>query len=589
MADIQLTVTENSIAVSLNESETVGVNIQEPETVAVSVFDNGGKGDAGDPGLLWRGDWDNATAYVVNDAVQHSGSSWICILGNTSQTPGIGSSYWDLLAEKSDGATLRGAWQTATTYFVDDVVSDNGSSWRCILQHSSHQPPNATYWELFVSKGDKGDAGTGVVWLGDWSNATAYVLNDAVQHNGSAYVCNTAHTNQEPPNASYWDLLAGGLNETGSWSNATAYKVRDLATEDGTTYVCILDHTNQQPPNATYWRVFASKGDTGPTGNELLYGSSDPTTEGKDGDSFINETTRVLWLNKGSSTPGSWTGTTQIPLAANPNGCRLTTSGNSQNPNASTAIAIEWNNSVFKDSGITHSTGTNPSRIGPATDKGGRYEIFVAINYNSPSAARINLNLWIRKNGTTDLSSDGQTFGGYSRNSGGSVTSTAFLHWTGELLDTDYLEVMSEQGDIAGTVAIMDDSFVSFKQTTLLENQAGGGSSYGWGSWTDISTITAGWNDTHNAAEYRVSDDGNDVELRGVLQRTGGSSVVGATLPSGARPPSGYNTPSFITANKSTLGSVYVQILTNGDIQFSGFSTNNFLELGGIRFQTSRT
>lgn len=38
-----------------------------------------------------------------------------------------------------------------------------------------------------------------------------------------------------------------------AWSNATAYTVGDLASRLGVNYYCIAAHTNQQPPNATYW------------------------------------------------------------------------------------------------------------------------------------------------------------------------------------------------------------------------------------------------------------------------------------------------------------------------------------------------
>jgi len=38
-----------------------------------------------------------------------------------------------------------------------------------------------------------------------------------------------------------------------AWSNATAYIIGDLASRLGVNYYCILGHTNQQPPNATYW------------------------------------------------------------------------------------------------------------------------------------------------------------------------------------------------------------------------------------------------------------------------------------------------------------------------------------------------
>lgn len=46
------------------------------------------------------------------------------------------------------------------------------------------------------------------VWKGGWSNATAYVIRDFVQKDGSAYVAIAANTNQAPPNITYWDLVA---------------------------------------------------------------------------------------------------------------------------------------------------------------------------------------------------------------------------------------------------------------------------------------------------------------------------------------------------------------------------------------------
>jgi hypothetical protein len=60
-------------------------------------------------------------------------------------------------------------------------------------------------------QGDTGDQG--LIWISaDWSNATAYVVTNALEHNGSAYVCILNHTNIEPGVSpswqTYWDLLA---------------------------------------------------------------------------------------------------------------------------------------------------------------------------------------------------------------------------------------------------------------------------------------------------------------------------------------------------------------------------------------------
>jgi hypothetical protein len=51
-----------------------------------------------------------------------------------------------------------------------------------------------------------------------------------------------------------------------AWSSGTAYRVNDAVSHQGSSYICIADHTNQEPPNATYWDVIASKGDTGAQG-----------------------------------------------------------------------------------------------------------------------------------------------------------------------------------------------------------------------------------------------------------------------------------------------------------------------------------
>lgn len=53
----------------------------------------------------------------------------------------------------------KGAWSGATAYVINDGVSDNGSSYACILSHTNHQPPNGTYWQLLADKGSQGNQG----------------------------------------------------------------------------------------------------------------------------------------------------------------------------------------------------------------------------------------------------------------------------------------------------------------------------------------------------------------------------------------------------------------------------------------------
>ena len=57
----------------------------------------------------------------------------------------------------------RGAWVTATTYYVDDIVRNSGSSYICVVEHTSgtfSTDLSAVKWELLAQQGAAG-AGTG--------------------------------------------------------------------------------------------------------------------------------------------------------------------------------------------------------------------------------------------------------------------------------------------------------------------------------------------------------------------------------------------------------------------------------------------
>jgi hypothetical protein len=60
-----------------------------------------------------------------------------------------------------------------------------------------------------------------------------------------------------------WNFIGvqKGFGLPAPWNSATAYNAFDTVSLAGTSYVCILANTNQTPPNATYWTVLAAKGD----------------------------------------------------------------------------------------------------------------------------------------------------------------------------------------------------------------------------------------------------------------------------------------------------------------------------------------
>ena len=55
----------------------------------------------------------------------------------------------------------KGAYNSSTTYAVDDVVSSGGNSYVCIQAHSNQAVGNATaYWNIMSSAGTNGTDGT---------------------------------------------------------------------------------------------------------------------------------------------------------------------------------------------------------------------------------------------------------------------------------------------------------------------------------------------------------------------------------------------------------------------------------------------
>ena len=62
----------------------------------------------------------------------------------------------------------KGAYDGATSYTIDDVVSSGGNSYVCIAATTGNTPPNASYWELMAQAGTDGtDLTTTLTTQGD--------------------------------------------------------------------------------------------------------------------------------------------------------------------------------------------------------------------------------------------------------------------------------------------------------------------------------------------------------------------------------------------------------------------------------------
>jgi hypothetical protein len=138
--------------------------------------------------------------------------------------------------------TWEGTW-TSKNYTKNQAVEYNGSAYVCIQDTISYEnPSNTTYWNLMASKGDKGDTGsTGpsgdLNWTGAYSSSTTYNINDVVESNGSSYVCITNGTLNDQPPSSNWDLVA----EKGTDGSGATIVIRDEGTNIPNTPHSILN------------------------------------------------------------------------------------------------------------------------------------------------------------------------------------------------------------------------------------------------------------------------------------------------------------------------------------------------------------
>jgi hypothetical protein len=96
-------------ATAKTNAETAETNAETAQAAAEAARDlaQGYAADADVAKIEWQGAWQTSTAYALNDAVSNGGSSYICIVAHTSGTfaTDLAAAKWELLAQKgTDGS-----------------------------------------------------------------------------------------------------------------------------------------------------------------------------------------------------------------------------------------------------------------------------------------------------------------------------------------------------------------------------------------------------------------------------------------------------------------------------------------------------
>ena len=142
----------------------------------------------------------------------------------------------------------KGQWTVGTPYLIDDVVSNGGKSYICVVNHTASSL-FGTDLDFIPSKWNIVSDGT--KWEGNWAPGTYYNPGAVVKYGALVYICKTGHTSATyvapdylglEDNLADWELFATSFNWGGNWTSATRYKLNDFVVYGGTSYVCKTPH-----------------------------------------------------------------------------------------------------------------------------------------------------------------------------------------------------------------------------------------------------------------------------------------------------------------------------------------------------------
>ncbi len=96
-----------------------------------------------------------------------------------------------------------------------------------------------------------------LIWQGAWDSGTTYAVNDAVSEDGASYICTLASTNNTPPNVTYWDLLAArGGTGAGTGDMLAASNLSDVASAATSRANLVISAANT--PNVAAGNIVAT-------------------------------------------------------------------------------------------------------------------------------------------------------------------------------------------------------------------------------------------------------------------------------------------------------------------------------------------
>ena len=152
---------------------------------------------------------------------------------------------------------------TAVTYATGDRVIHNKKLYRATDASTDQEPPNTSYWALDTLSYSSAVSDLSTTLTQDYatSSATNLLLAQKENAGAAATALSDAKTYSDNNFASSSDLTAietavfNDMTGVADWNNSTTYAIGAKVISGKKLYRATAASTNQEPPNASYWDV----------------------------------------------------------------------------------------------------------------------------------------------------------------------------------------------------------------------------------------------------------------------------------------------------------------------------------------------
>ena len=105
--------------------------------------------------------------------------------------------------------TYRGEYSSKSSYEKYDVVIYNSSAYLCVSNSGIGVLPTSNKWVQITLKGDQGEPGLNLTFLGSWSAAITYQKDSCITYNNVLYASKIDNNMAKTPsiNSEYWNVV----------------------------------------------------------------------------------------------------------------------------------------------------------------------------------------------------------------------------------------------------------------------------------------------------------------------------------------------------------------------------------------------